>query len=75
MNIWDFARPALAEFRTKAHAKGMPKPGRDDVASAAVWACARLPAEVCKAMVEAYIAAEKEHHDEISAALEALFGR
>jgi len=26
-------------------------------------------------MVEAYIAAEKEHHDEISAALEALFGR
>jgi hypothetical protein len=75
VDIWGFALPALAEFATKAHAKGMPKPSRDDVASAAVWVCAQLPAEVCKAMVESYIAAEKEYHDEISRALEALFGR
>lgn len=75
VNIWSFGLPALAEFQAKAHAKGMPKPGRDDAATAALWVAAQLPAEVCKAVVEAYIAAEKEHHDAIVAGLTALFRR
>lgn len=75
VNLWAFALPALAEFQTKAHAKGMPRPSRDDVASASVWAIAQLPPEVCKAMVEAYISAEKDHHDQIVAALDSFFRR
>ena len=73
VNIWAFAQASLGEVQESAHAKGMPRPIRDDVASAAVWAMAQLPAEVCKAMIEAYIAAEKDAHDAICRGLEALF--
>jgi hypothetical protein len=75
VNIWTFASPALSAMQEKAHAKGMPRPSRDDVASAAVWLAAQLPAEVCKAAVEAYVAAEKEAHEAVAAGLEALFRR
>jgi hypothetical protein len=73
VNIWQFARPALAAIQENAHAKGMPRPSRDDTASAMVWVAAQLPPEVCKAMVEAYISAEKDAHDAIAESLEALF--
>jgi len=46
---------------------------RDDAASAAIWAAASLPPEVCKAIVEAYIAEEKKLHDGVGAGLEAFF--
>jgi hypothetical protein len=73
VNLWSFALPALAEIQEKAQAKGMPKPSRDNVASAMVWTAASLPPEVCKAMIEAYIAAERDAHDEIAKALEVFF--
>ena len=73
VNIWSFCAEALVACQVKTHAKGMPLPSRDDVASAAVWVMAQLPGEVSKAMIEAYIAAEKEFHDSICAALEAFF--
>jgi len=73
VDVYEFAAPQVVEFQEKVHAKGMPKPSRDDVMNAAVWSCSSLPAEVCKAMVEAYIAAEKRHHDQLTAALEAFF--
>jgi hypothetical protein len=74
-NIWGFALPALTDVIDNAHAKGMPRPTRDDAASAAVWVLAQLPPEVCKAFIEAYIAAEKEAHEAVAAALEAFFRR
>jgi hypothetical protein len=73
VNLWAFALPALEIFQEKAHAKGMPQPSRDDVASAAVWVAAQLPPEVCKSMIEAYIAAEKDAHEAVIAGLESLF--
>lgn len=73
VNLWAFALPGLAVIQDKAHAAGMPKPSRDDTASAMVWVAASLPPEVCKAMIEAYISAEKNAHDAIAAGLESLF--
>jgi hypothetical protein len=74
VNLWGFALPGLSEFRTKTHVAGM-LVGRDDAASAAIWVAAQLPPEVCKAMVESYIAAEKKTHDAIIEGLTAFFGR
>ena len=73
VNIWTFAHPALADLQEKAHAAGMPRPTRDDVASATVWVASQLPPAVCKAMIESFIAAEKQAHEGVAVALEALF--
>jgi hypothetical protein len=75
VNIYQFAQPALAALQGTIHAKGMPRPSRDDVASAMVWVAAQLPPEVSKAMVEAYISAEKDAHDAVASALTAFFRR
>jgi hypothetical protein len=75
VNIWLFALPALAQIQEKSHAKGMPRPSRDDAASAAVWAMALMPPEVCKATIEAFIAAEREAHSALAEALGAFFRR
>lgn len=75
VNLWAFALPALTEVQENVHAKGMPRPTRDDVASAMVWVAAQQPPEVSKAVVEAYISAERDAHEAVARGLEAFFRR
>lgn len=60
--LWEFAARELPELQDALFALGMQKAGRDDLTSALVWIAQRLPPPVVKAIVEAYLAAERADH-------------
>lgn len=57
--LWEFATRELLELHDALLALGMQKAGKDDLASALVWLAQRLPPEMVKSLIEAYLAEER----------------
>lgn len=57
--LWEFATRELPDLQDALLALGMQKAGKDDLASALIWLAQRLPPEMVKSLVEAYLAEER----------------